>query len=309
MEAGQWKPIACTPSDSAAARRCRPASLRRRKRRLTSNLCEPIGTNTRQVEHTSARNVSQEKFLPETNARQHPVNRYNWFTLAWHIAGTGDHPAADEARIVALIADGIATGRYRSGTRLPAERDLAAGLAVSRTAVRRGLAVLEAQGRITRHVGRGTFVNAAESVTPIARATSPAEIMDVRLMLEPQIAALAARCATSTELERMQHCLAAAESAVTTEEFERWDGSLHQTIAVATHNEFLLRIFHVVHAVRDEPLWGSLKQRSFTPARRLDYQADHRHIVEALAQRDTEEAHRTMREHIVRVRANLLGLA
>ena len=227
--------------------------------------------------------------------------------MAW-LSDSDDSVLAADARIVALVVDGIATGRYTSGTRLPAERDLAAGLAVSRTAVRRGLALLEAQGRISRHVGRGTFVNAAAAVTPIAQATSPAEIMDVRLMLEPQIAALAASCATSTELERMQRCLRAGKAAVTTEEFERWDGTLHQTIAIATHNEFLLRIFNVVHAVRDEPLWGSLKQRSFSPSRRLDYQADHHRIVAALGQRDTEEARRCMREHILRVRTNLLGL-
>jgi GntR family uxuAB operon transcriptional repressor len=215
-----------------------------------------------------------------------------------------------DQRLVVFLSDAIATGRYASGARLPTERGLAASLAIPRTAVRRGLAVLEAQGRITRHVGRGTFVVgevSAEASTPIGRATSPAEIMDVRLMLEPQIAALAADCATSPELERIGHCLAQAEAASSTEAFEKWDGALHHAIAAATHNAFLLRIFNFVHAVRDEPLWGSLKRRSFTPARRRDYQRDHRRIVEALAQRDGEAARRFMREHILRVRGNLLN--
>jgi DNA-binding FadR family transcriptional regulator len=225
-------------------------------------------------------------------------------------ASTGPPDALVDQRVVAFISDAIASGRYASGSRLPTERGIAASLAVPRTAVRRGLAKLEAQGRITRHVGRGTFVapqTADDVTTPIGRATSPAEIMDVRLMLEPQIAALAADCATSPELERIGHCLAQAEAARTTEAFEKWDGALHYAIAAATHNAFLLRLFNVVHAVRDEPLWGNVKRRSFTPARRRDYQRDHRRIVDALAQRDGEQARRLMREHILRVRGNLLN--
>jgi DNA-binding FadR family transcriptional regulator len=212
-------------------------------------------------------------------------------------------------RIIALICDGIASGRFASGGKLPTERSLAESLAISRTAVRRSLARLQSQGRITRHVGRGTFVARGDdptAATPLGLSTSPVEIMDVRLMLEPQVAALAASCATSTEFERIGHCLSEAERARSYEEFERWDGAFHGAIAAATHNELLVRIFNVVNAVRDEPLWGSLKRRSFTPARRLDYELDHRRIGDALKQRDGESVRRLMREHILRVRANLL---
>lgn len=216
-----------------------------------------------------------------------------------------------EQRVVAWVSSGIASGAFDAGIRLPTERDLATSLGISRSAVRRGFAALEEQGLIRRHVGRGTFVGPASSVTDhtaaaIGRATSPAEIMEVRLMLEPQIAALAATSATGSELEALQYVVAQAHAAPTTAEFERWDGALHAAIAGATHNAFLVRIFTVVNAVREEPLWGSLKARSFSAARRRDYQADHCAIVEALVQRDGELARRLMRAHITRVRANLL---
>ncbi len=175
--------------------------------------------------------------------------------------------------------------------------------------MRRGLAVLEAQGSITRHVGRGTFVartGTLDAVTPLGLATSPVEIMEVRLMLEPQIAALAASSATTAEFEQLRHCLQESEAARTYEEFELWDGAFHRAIAGATHNEFLVRICNVISAVRGEPLWGSLKRRSFTAARRRDYERDHRRIAESLQQRDAEAARQRMREHIVRVRNNLL---
>ncbi len=218
--------------------------------------------------------------------------------------------SSDDA-VISFVGQGIATGRFSPGDRLPTERELAELLVVPRTAVRRSLAKLEAGGKIARHVGRGTYVTetAAEELTPLASATSPAEIMEVRLMLEPQVAALAARCATTAELAYVRQCRIVCEEAATHEAFEAGDAAYHRAIAAATHNEFLLRIFDVVNAVRNEPLWGNLKRRSFTLERRRVYEDDHRAIGEALEQRDAESARALMRGHIVRVRANLLGAA
>lgn len=217
---------------------------------------------------------------------------------------------SDDA-VISFVSKGIASGRFSSGDRLPTERDLALQLLLPRTAVRRSLAKLEASGRIARHVGRGTYVTQTplETLTPLAVATSPAEIMEVRLMLEPQIAALAARCATTAELAYVRQCVTACEDAASHESFEAADAAFHRAIAAASHNEFLLHIFDVVNAVRNEPLWGSLKRRSFTTERRQAYERDHRAIAEALDQRDGESARTLMRDHVVRVRGNLLGSA
>ena len=214
-------------------------------------------------------------------------------------------------KVVLFIDRGVATGRFRTGDRLPTERELASLLQLPRTAVRRSLARLEADGRVARQVGRGTYMTRTplEELTPIAFATSPAEIMEVRLMLEPQIAGLAAHCATTAELAAIRECFTACENAATHEDFEVSDGAFHRAIAASTHNEFLLRIFDVVNAVRNEPLWGSLKRRNFTNDRRRAYERDHRAIVEALEQRDSETARKAMREHISRVRGNLLGIS
>ncbi len=216
-----------------------------------------------------------------------------------------------EQKLALVIHDGIKSGRYKAGSRIPTEREFALSLGIARSVVRRTLAALESQGRIVRHVGRGTFVAAdfQADEMPIGLATSPAEIMAVRLILEPQIAPLAAASGTSADFERMFYCLGESENALAYDEFERWDGSFHRTIAEATHNHFLLRIFNVVNAVRDEPLWGNLKRHSFTRARRRCYEDDHRRIAVALQQRDGELGRQLMREHILRVRDNLLGAA
>ena len=87
------------------------------------------------------------------------------------------------------------------GTRLPPERQLAAQFGVSRNEIRKALARLELDGRLSREVGRGTFIRApAEAATSnldaLRDSTSPRNAMEARLVLEPEIASLAAVNAT-----------------------------------------------------------------------------------------------------------------
>jgi DNA-binding FadR family transcriptional regulator len=175
--------------------------------------------------------------------------------------------------------------------------------------VRKALAQLEAEGRIIRHVGRGTFLSggAGRDGAGSANEASPAEVMAVRMLLEPQVVALVTTSATPRDLERIEQCLRRADAANTFEEFELWDGALHHAITEASHNRFLISLFAHVDAAREDPLWGTLKQRSFTEARRQRYQQGHRAIVEALSKRDPERAAESMRAHLIDVRANLLG--
>ena len=220
--------------------------------------------------------------------------------VSWGSPMSTERRSSDDA-VTSFVAQGLLTGRFSSGDRLPTERELAALLLLPRTAIRRSLAKLEAGGRIARYVGRGTFITERPAeLSPLSSATSPAEIMEVRLMLEPQIAALAASTATPAELALVRQRLAACEDAPNQESFEAADAAFHRAIAAATHNEFLLHIFDVVNAVRNEPLWGSLKRRSFTSERRQAYERDHRSIGDALEQRDGESARTLMRTHILR---------
>lgn len=218
-------------------------------------------------------------------------------------------PSKIDDPVLRLIRQEMRVQRLGSGDRLPPERDLAARLGLGRSAVRRALAVLEQQGKITRHVGRGTFVTSgvAQLRPEMLQETSPAEIMAVRLLIEPQMVRLAVSSAAPTDVQTMHRCLAMGEAATTYEEFERWDSALHRAIAVATHNSFLLEIFSAMNAARTQPLWGSVKQRTFTSSRRREYEADHRRLVEALTERDGDAAQAVMRGHLLRIRSALLG--
>jgi DNA-binding FadR family transcriptional regulator len=225
-----------------------------------------------------------------------------------------ESPHRDTVRGVRRIRDYIvsaAEGKLAPGAKLPTERELAKRFAVPRNAVRRTLAQLEAEGSITRHVGRGTFLTgqapAEQSRFPADSVshTSPAELMEARLRIEPALAELIVTNATAADFERMEMCIDKAERATSLDEFEMWDAALHQALATATHNRFVTRVLDMVAAVREQSEWGKLKDRIVTPERRLQYQEEHRAIVRALKARDAERARDSIVAHLQHARRNL----
>jgi DNA-binding FadR family transcriptional regulator len=212
------------------------------------------------------------------------------------------------------ILDRLQSGHWRAGDRLPTERELSERFGVSRTTVRKALLELKQQGLIEQTVGSGTFV--AEDVgsrlgrrvqQDSSQHTSPAELMEARLAMEPAIIDMAIRNANQTDLQRMDACCANAESAQTLEDFEHWDAELHQAIADAAHNSFVANVFNLMKTVRAQGDWGQLKKKSVTPERRVAYQREHRAIVEALRDRDAARARELTLAHLLHVRQNLLG--
>lgn len=224
---------------------------------------------------------------------------------------TGTRAARSGAhRVREFITSAAADGTLSPGARLPTERELARRFAVPRNAVRKMLSQLEAEGSITRHVGRGTFL-APHGAGPRERDsvahTSPAELMEARLRIEPALAEMIVTNATPADFERMEMCLDKAERATTLDEFELWDAALHQAIATATHNRFVVWVLDMVTAVREQAEWGKLKDRIVTPERRILYQEEHRNIVRALRARDAERARTCIIAHLQHARRNLFG--
>jgi DNA-binding FadR family transcriptional regulator len=92
------------------------------------------------------------------------------------------------------------------------------------------------------------------------------------------------------------------------EEFEHWDGELHRTFALATHNSFFLKVLELTNRVREQGEWGRLKRHSLTPERRKEYEAQHRAIVETLRDRDAEQAGQMLTGHLRQIQHNLFGI-
>lgn len=209
---------------------------------------------------------------------------------------------------VALLLRYIEQSGLKNGDRLPPERDLSVILGLTRTALRRSLAMLEADGRIWRHVGRGTFIGGrpmADLPSDIPADANPQEVMELRMMLEPRAAGLAALRATTRDMADIERALEASVTAVEMETFEHWDAAFHRAVITACGNRMLMRLYELVHAARSDRLWGRLKRASLTPARRLLYIDQHRRIAAAIVDRDAATAEREMAAHLREVRDNL----
>jgi DNA-binding FadR family transcriptional regulator len=197
-------------------------------------------------------------------------------------------------------------------SRLPPERDLAQKLGVQRPALRKALAVLESEGQIWRHVGKGTFVGsrpaiAAGDMSAIARKTNPGEVMRTRILLEPEVAAMAALNATPAHVAEMRACLARSRAAPTWRQYEAWDTRLHRVIAEATQNYLLLALLDTLTAVRRTVTWGRLRATRERPKPDHHSFGEHEEIVDAIAERDREHARNAMRRHLETVERNLLA--
>lgn len=212
------------------------------------------------------------------------------------------------------ILDNLHSGQWRAGQRLPTERAFSEQFGLGRGSVRKVLQELRDLGLIRQTVGSGTYVTPeAESLVrglageSASRQTSPAELMEARMALEPAIIEMVIGNATAVDFEQMENCCNKAEAATSVEEFEVWDGLLHEVIAQAAHNSFVAHVFKLMNQARAQGEWGMLKKRSLTPERRAAYQTEHRLLVNAIKNRDPVQAKAMATNHLLHVRRNLLG--
>jgi GntR family transcriptional regulator, uxu operon transcriptional repressor len=239
-------------------------------------------------------------------------------------------PAQLRYRLAELILADSARAGLGPGSRLPTERKLAADMGATRTSIRQALAVLEAEGHISREVGRGTFLRrtpdpasaagrdpVAEPApadrpgpprdVPTADGFAPADVMTIRRLLEPLAMPLVVAWATAADFKEMDRCLAGGNQARSYDEFENWDLALHRSIMAASHSPLLAQLYAVIESARHGHSWGDLKRRSASRERRERYQADHAELVAALRARDTDRATEAMRAHLARVNTDLFG--
>jgi len=237
-------------------------------------------------------------------------------------------PAGQGRRLAELILAESGQAGLRPGARLPTERRLAADLGVTRSGIRLALAELEADGLISREVGRGTFLSEAAGPALAALAGrgrdeqargdqparlaspadfAPADVMTIRRLLEPQAMPLVVLWATARDFGEMDRCVAGGDRAASYEEFETWDLALHRCIIAAAHSPLLAELYGIIESARHGQIWGDLKRRSASAERRAAYQRDHRAIVAALRARDADASTEAMRLHLSVVAEHLLG--
>ena len=207
----------------------------------------------------------------------------------------------------------LAQRELPANTRLPPERELCDLLGVSRGELRKALAVLEGNGELWRHVGKGTFVGARpveefSNIGAIAGQTNPREVMRARLLIEPQIAREAALNASAEDIAEMRRCMVASQNAETWRHYENCDNRLHRTLAEASRNTVLVALFDTLNAVRRAVVWGRLRDKSDRPPPDHHSFQEHEAIVQAIEERDMEGAAAAMYRHLSTVQRNLLAL-
>jgi DNA-binding FadR family transcriptional regulator len=204
----------------------------------------------------------------------------------------------------------LASGEWAIDSRVPPERDLAETLGVSRGVLRLALATLESEGHIWRHVGKGTFVGPrppldGTDLATLANRTSPAEVIETRLILEPNAARLAAMHATTAQIAEMRQCIIRTRAARTFQQYVIWDNRLHLAIAGATRNSLLMVFLETLHAVRRSVIWARLREKE-PPRADNPSLKEHDDIIDAIESRDPDRAAQMMLNHLMHVQSDFL---
>jgi DNA-binding FadR family transcriptional regulator len=211
---------------------------------------------------------------------------------------------ASESAVRNFVVKAIANGSMPAGEKLPTERTLAKRFRVPRSVVRKALLPLEIEGKLSRQIGRGTFVsNGREEqrvVSPGSVDTSPAELLDACLTCYPYMAELAVATATAADLRAIEQCLQLLRCTTTIVEYTERDTAFHQAIANATHNALLVEIAGIIGRARERTNWGELTLHEGTPQ-------DHEGILEALLKRNANLARERTKAHLLYARRSLLG--
>ena len=206
----------------------------------------------------------------------------------------------------------IAAGILAPGERLPAQRELAASLNVSRSALREATAVLESIGVLETFHGRGTFIAKSDPQSSLRNAMRPnktaviarrelAELCQLRYIVEPASAALAARAIKRKDVRRLHTLCDEADALLENDPSDldtitRLNNELHASIARASGNALLARVIDDLMRLLGEIRRYNLRR----PGRARDSWCEHRSIVDALASRDASGAQALMLTHIER---------
>lgn len=221
-------------------------------------------------------------------------------------------PVFQSRRLYKQIADALAerirAGVFPPGSYLPSERDLAAQMGVSRPSVREALIALEVMGMVIVRVGDGVQVCAPQPAQTVEAAgeNSPLEQLQARILLEGEIAALAAQRVTleqGTELERALADMAAVIADRT--RFLEADRRFHAAVAAASGNQTLSDLLAYLWKQRSLPVYRAFEEHFTGAAEQAVVLNEHRMIVKAILARDPDAARAAMRRHIERVRDEL----
>ena len=224
-------------------------------------------------------------------------------------------PAKVFEQIAEQIEKRILDGELKSGDRLPTERDLAEQFHASRTAVREAMKILAQRGLIEMRPGRGTIVidgvhEAMQNSIGLVMKLKLGEVggsdnlVEVREILETEIAALAAARASEKEIAAMREAIKMMDASLSdADNYIAADNRFHEALAQATQNTLILILVKSIV----NPLSEQRKQIFAVEGGPQRGQVHHKRILESIVKRDPEAARAAMRSHLRQVREDVSG--
>jgi GntR family transcriptional repressor for pyruvate dehydrogenase complex len=214
-------------------------------------------------------------------------------------------------QITEQIEQLILSGKLRSGDRLPTERELAEQFQASRTAVREAMKTLAQKGLVDMRPGRGTIVIDGTSqamrhslglMMRVGQADGPENLVEVREILEPEIAALAAARATEEHIAALQEAVEIMDASLDdADTFIDADNDFHRALAKATQNALILSFLDSIVDLLSE----QRKNIFSVTGGSSRGQMHHKLLLAAIERHDPEAARVAMRAHLQQVRADV----
>ncbi len=219
--------------------------------------------------------------------------------------------------IVDQLADLITRGEFPPGHQLPSELELVEQLGVSRASVREALVALEIMGLIETQRGQGRFVRSADrgaafpgqAQTWLAGEESPFSLLQMRKLLEPRVAGLAARVCSEQALARIADVLGLVKSGSEDTKLDsEADRMFHMAVAQATENSVVEAVAEFMCGLMGQKLWRALDYTGEGTLARLPfYWAQHRAIYERIKAKDEEGSSREMLAHLEAVETAMMA--
>lgn len=213
------------------------------------------------------------------------------------------------AQVADQVVLALREERLRPDDQLPAERELAQRFGVSRPTIREALAALELAGIVQSYKGRGTMVIATSSqVASWGVDVLPPQVFEARLVIEPQLAALAAEKRYPDDIAHVREVLASLEAEFAGTQAYESDHPLHRAIARAARNPVLQRALEAALVHTDSALWRELRRRALDAVNaRAGHVDEMRQVVQHIEEGDAAAAAEVWRRHLVFFRDEMLG--
>lgn len=212
-------------------------------------------------------------------------------------------------QVVEQIEKLIIEGQLKQGDRLPAERNLSERFGVSRTVIREAVKSLQEKGLVEVRPGVGTFVHngmnkimreSLERMVLFDHQQGLGNLMEVREMFEPQIAALAADKATEKDIQALKIAIEKMDASMDdVESFIAADHDFHLALAKATQNQLIVSLLDSIVDLLTQQRRQIFANNSEGPQRGQEH---HKRILQAITDRDWKLARKTMFEHLQQIR-------